>query len=76
MLMILISSYGFVCVVLHTLNRMYRLQLRQNTPKDRVLLVEPRRRVYGDKDLRIPMLNDTFATFACVHTHRLGASQR
>jgi len=37
---------------LHILDRMHRLQPRKNAPKDRVLLVEPRRGIRSDEELR------------------------
>jgi hypothetical protein len=39
-------------VRLHVLYRVHRLQPRKKAPKDRVLLVEPRRRIRGDEKLR------------------------
>lgn len=39
-------------VRLHILDRMHRLQARKNTPKYRVLLVEPWRCIRGNEELR------------------------
>ena len=38
-------------VRLHILYRMHRLQARKHTPKDRVFLVKPRRRIRGNEEL-------------------------
>ena len=38
-------------VRLHILDGMHRLQARKDTPKNRVLLVEPRRRIRGNEEL-------------------------
>lgn len=38
-------------VRLHILDPVHRFQARKDTPKDRVLLVEPRRRIRGNEEL-------------------------
>lgn len=49
---------------LHILDRMHRLQPRKDAPKDRVFLVEPRRRIRSDEEL------GSVRVRTCVrHTH-------
>ena len=53
-------------VRLHILDRMHRLEPRKNAPKDRVFLIEPRRRIRSNEELGPVRVR------SCVrHTHSI-----